>query len=230
MKISRTDRPVYDTVSSKKAMKRTSFILIIVSLLMLSSCSGDQTNDDLRYFNCLEVAAGTIPTLSRSELDWPTADLIEVCLSASYDSVFNSILFYRNVYQLNTKTGETVSNALEQEATDDWGRNFRVPKDAFYDAWREFNGLQELETRPDAASCLLARYRQSEFGDYQTRILEVLLSEEVYFNQLTEAERTILYETLEAIYGADRSKAATDGSDQSYRFYPYYPIEENTAE
>ena len=44
------------------------------------------------------------------------------------------------------------------------------------------------------------------------------------------AERTILYETLEGFYGTDRSGAPTDGSDQSYRFYPYYPVEGDTAE
>lgn len=211
-------------------VRRRIALLSMVAVCMLFGCSGVKKKDGVVYYDRLEMASDETPSLSDSELDLPTGDLIEVCLSESYNSVFNSILFYANVYQINTKTGEVETHALEQEATDDWGRNFRVPKDAFYDAWREFNGLRELETRPDAASCLLARYRQSEFGDYQTRILEVLLSEEVYFNQLTEAERRILYETLEAIYGADRSKAATDGSDQSYRFYPYYPIEENTAE
>ena len=211
-------------------VRRRIALLSMVAVCMLFSCSGVKKKDGVVYYDRLEMAFDETLSLSDSELDLPTADLIEVCLSESYNSAFNSILFYRNVYQLNTKTGETVSHALEQDVTDDWGRNFRIPKDAFYDAWRDFNGLQELETRPDAASCLLAKYRQSEIGDYQTRILEVLLSEEVYFNQLTEAERTILYETLEGFYGTDRSGAPTDGSDQSYRFYPYYPVEGDTAE
>ena len=140
-------------------VRRRIALLSMVAVCMLFGCSGVKKKDGGVYFDRLEMASDETLSLSDSELDWPTADLIEVCLSESYNSVFNSILFYRNVYQINTKTGETVSHALEQDVTDDWGRNFRIPKDAFYDAWREFNGLQELETRPDAASCLLARYR-----------------------------------------------------------------------
>ena len=205
-------------------------LLFVAAVCMLTGCSGVKKEDGVVYFDAL---SSTIPkeasALSDSELDLPTADLIDVCLGGSYDTVFNTILFYANVYQLNTKTGETVSNAMEQKVTDDWGRSFFIPKNDFYDAWRDFNGICELETRSDAASCLLAKYQQSELDDYQTKILEVLLSEEIYFNRFTETQRAELYATLETRYGADRSKA-TDANDQSYRFYPYYPAEVDTAE
>ena len=94
--------------------------------------------------------------------------------------------------------------------------------------------LQQMEKE---YALLLEKYKTSDtddcFGDAKPShhnggillmmCLEVLLSEEVYFNQLTDAERTDLYQTLESFYGADRSGALTNGADQSYRFYPYYP-------
>lgn len=162
--------------------------------------------------------------LSDEELSLPTPELIELIFTRE-----NVVIFGKLFTALGVDSGI-------RPVTDDYGRTFIIPGFNYYASWRTYNGIAELENRPDAAACLLEKYKTAEtddcFGEFQTpcegvnllmKSLEVMLSEEIYSNQLTEAERAALYKTLEVFYGEDRSKAPTDGSDQSYRFYPYYP-------
>ena len=174
--------------------------------------------------------------LPRETLALPTEELIDVIFSKKYMHLFYySLALLPNEYYYSN--GQKYPNPNLQQVTDDYGRTFTINTADKYEYWRQFNGLEELETRPDAAALLLEKYKTSDtddcFGDAKPShhnggillmmCLEVLLSEEVYFNQLTDAERTDLYRTLESFYGADRSGALTNGADQSYRFYPYYP-------
>lgn len=204
-----------------------------------SGASTDGTDQSFRFY--YHYGADILP---RETLALPTEALIDVIFSQEYLH-----LFYYSVALLPDagyyySDGQLRPDPNLQKVTDDYGRTFTIHTRDKYESWRQFNGLEELETRPDAAALLLEKYKTSDtddcFGDAKTShhnggillmmCLEVLLSEDVYFNQLTEAERATLYETLEGFYGADRSGALTNGADQSYRFYSYYPVEEDTAE
>ena len=164
------------------------------------------------------------PTLSEEELALPTPALIDAIFTEENAYVFHYF------YGFNS----AVSSAgwiLDQHQLDYWNR---ATYHSYY-TWRSFNGFQELETRPDAAACLLEKYKTSDTDDgfgvfyrsngeyFMSQCLEVVLAQNFYFRQLTEAERDTLYETVVRLHGEKPTSVwELNRYDQSYRFYPHY--------
>ena len=169
--------------------------------------------------------------MSKKRLASPTPELIDLIFSEANQGLFLEIQF----------TGNQDMMPAYRRVRDDYGREFAIYEQDFYQDWWLYNGLRELETREDAIPCLLEAYRNSDvsdsFGsakmngdDYRLmQCLEVVLSQDVYLDRMTDEEKATLYELIEDFHGADRSGFITEQIpviDQSYRFYPYYPVSE----
>ena len=199
----------------------------------------DQLSPNERYeFNWLASSATHFPgLLSEEELALSTEELIDILFSADSIGLYINIDWRGRAEDWNWRNWP----AAYQQVSDDYGRVFVISTANPYKKWRYFNGFTELETREDAIPCLLEAYRNSDVSDcfgsakmngdgYRLmQCLEVVLSQDVYLDRMTDEEKATLYELIEGFHGADRSGISTEGvpvADQSYRFYPYYPVSE----
>ena len=197
----------------------------------------DQLSPNEQYeFNWLASSATHFPgLLSEEELALSTDELIDILFSADSIGLYINIDWRGRAEDWNWQNWPTAY----QQVSDDYGRVFVISTANPYEKWRYFNGFLELETREDAIPCLLEAYRHAHtndlFGEYQMngseyllmQCLEVVLSQDVYLDRMTAEEKATLYELIEGFHGADRSTISTEGApvaDQSYRFYPYYPV------
>ena len=202
---------------------------------VVSTALGNLTFDE--YYGFYYVASSARPPapFSEEELAVPTDELIDALFS------LNCIELFDNVAYNEPKKGWNWQDwpAAYQQVTDDYGRAFVISTKNPYEFWRYFNGFRELERREDAIPCLLEAYRTSDVRDnfgsakmngdgYRLmQCLEVVLSQEYYLDRMTAEQKATLYELIEGFHGADRSGISTEGApvaDQSYRFYPYYPV------
>ena len=224
------------------------FCIIVCSLIAIMSFVSCQKNSEEpeetrdRYGNYdghydivyLSYENGRPPLFSKEELaKLPTDELIERCFSQMYVTIFENVDVDRQEEWKNNP------HTKLRKVRDDFGRTFVISEKDIYYEWLILNGVRELERREDAIPCLLEAYRNSDvsdsFGsakmngdDYRLmQCLEVVLSQDVYLDRMTDEEKATLYELIEGFHGADRSGISTEGvpvADQSYRFYPYYPV------
>lgn len=202
--------------------KKYTLIIILALLILFPGCTKPPESEwGVQSFLDLE----NNPALTDTDLELPTPELVDRIFSRENARIFERISAYY------------ISLSDIEMASDDYGRMFRICEVEIYDYCRKFNGLAELETRSDAAACLLKKYvaidkddipsdamgRDSSYHYFLMQCLEIVLSEDIFFSQLSDSECETLYKTLEDFYGEDRSNALCDGRDHSFRFYPYYP-------
>ena len=176
--------------------------------------------------------------MSEKQRSVPTDELINAIFCEENRGLFR-LLDYRDPYVIWDES-KLHSNEL-QKVYDDYGNMFVITNYNYYEDWWLYNGFRELETREDAIPSLLEAYRTSNvsdnFGEEKKndggyllmQCLEVVLSQDVYLDRMTDEEKATLYELIEGFHGADRSGFITEQIpviDQSYRFYPYYPVSE----
>ena len=189
---------------------------------------------DYSAMNAAWKSLSKTPALSEEELALPTKELIDRIFTLENAYVFWAVSTSSDRYILSNGT----------YCFDTFGRS----PYCFYDAYRDmrsFNGFAELETRPDAAKQLLEKYKTSltddAFGILQknygrnsygylplmTQCLEVVLSQKLYYDQLSDGEVAELYATLEKFYApeADRGRLPKLYHDQSFRFYTHFTKE-----
>ena len=173
-------------------------------------------------------------SMTEEELKLSTQELIDLIFSPKYYEAYYSLI-HNSVAHLD-------------HYCDLDGNQYNIP---WYLDCRNFNGFVELESRPDAASLLLEKYKNSltddclkEYTSYMPEgpaatpdytaqlvlpfVLEVLLARRAIFNQLTEEEQRELYETILIIRGKPEDRVTNHlyYMDASFLFFPHYKYRE----
>ena len=97
--------------------------------------------------------------------------------------------------ELNAPTEELVRSILESPYLLDFFHSSSFENDPYTSMTTYFNGLPELESREDASSVMLSLLEEltatpKEPGNLDQSYLHALLSEPIYFNRLTDSEKT----------------------------------------
>ena len=97
--------------------------------------------------------------------------------------------------ELNSPTEELLKSLLKSPHLLGFTVSSSYPYDAYAHMRTYFNGLPELESREDASSVMLSLLEEIttspiEPGSLDMSYLHYLLSEPIYFNRLTDSEKT----------------------------------------
>jgi hypothetical protein len=97
--------------------------------------------------------------------------------------------------ELSSPTEELLKSLLKSPHLLGFTVSSSYPYDAYAHMRTYFNGLPELESREDASSVMLSLLEEltaspEESGSLDSSYLHYLLSEPIYFNRLTDSEKT----------------------------------------